>query len=75
MPKILINVPSITYAIKSEKLLSKNKIKCTIIKTPSNYSPRGCSYSLVADKNNLDNISSILESNNIKILAVFDFEG
>ena len=65
MQKVLINVISITFAMKSEKLLNKSNIKCEITKTPARYSPRGCSYSIIINKSDLEATTSILNSNNI----------
>ncbi len=65
MQKILINVMSITFAMKSEKLLKKYNIKCNIIKTPAKFSERGCSYSISINKSDLEAARSILNDNNI----------
>lgn len=65
MQKILINVTSITFAMKSEKILKKNNINCKIIKTPAKYSERGCSYSITINKLDLEPTRMLLDSNNI----------
>ncbi len=49
MQKKYINVPSVTFALKSEKLLRSHQIVANVIKTPSKFSRCGCGYSVVVD--------------------------
>ena len=70
MQKIYINVPSITFAMKSEKILRANHIYGLVVKTPSQFSSRGCSYSIIIDSNQLDAAKNILDKNNIKIIDI-----
>ncbi len=67
MQKIYINVPSVTFAMKSEKILRANHIYGLVVKTPSQFSSCGCGYSVVINSNQLDAAKSILSNNNIKI--------
>jgi len=67
MQKIYINMPSVTFAMKSEKLLRANQIDSIVVKTPSKFSSCGCGYSVIVDFNNLENAKQILYNHNIKI--------
>ncbi|MBE6788239.1 MAG: DUF3343 domain-containing protein [Ruminococcaceae bacterium] len=67
MQKIFINFPSVTFAMKSEKILGVNKINCSLIKTPSKFSGCGCGYSIVIDLKDLDTAKRLLYDNNIRI--------
>ena len=68
-------MPSITFAMKSEKILRANHIYGLVVKTPSQFSNRGCSYSIVIDSNQLDNARSILSKNNIRINDIISDQG
>lgn len=74
MQKILINVSSITFAMKSEKILKKNNINCKIIKTPAKFSARGCSYSITINKSDLESARLILSDNNITTTGFYLIE-
>ncbi len=67
MQKIYINMPSITFAMKSEKILRANHIYGLVVKTPSQFSSRGCSYSIVINSNQLEAAKIILDKSNIKV--------
>ena len=67
MQKIYINVPSVTFAMKSEKILRANHIYGLVVKTPSQFSSCGCGHSVVINSNQLDAAKSILSNNHIKI--------
>ncbi len=67
MQKIYINMPSVTFAMKSEKILSANHIYGLVVKTPSQFSGCGCGYSIVINSNQLETAKSVLDKNNIKI--------
>ncbi len=67
MQKIYINMPSVTFAMKSEKILRANHIYGLVVKTPSRFSSRGCSYSIVINSNQLEAAKNILDKNNIII--------
>ena len=70
MQKVFINVASVTFAMKSEKILHLNKIDCLVVKTPSEFSNRGCSYSIVINNSDLDRSKKLLEKNNITINSI-----
>lgn len=63
MQEIYFNVASITFAMKSEKILKANSINCKIIKTPSRFSSCGCGYSIVVNKSDADKAKSLLNQN------------
>ena len=67
MQKIYINMPSVTFAMKSEKILSANHIYGLVVKTPSQFSSCGCGYSIIINSNQLEAAKSILDKNNIRI--------
>lgn len=60
-------MPSITFAMKSEKILRANHIYGLVVKTPSQFSSRGCSYSIVINSNQLEAAKIILDKSNIKV--------
>lgn len=74
MQKIYIIVESVTFAMKSEKILRKKSIFPLITKTPSHLNIHGCSYSIVINKNDLDNTKEILMQNNIPIKDIKSIE-
>lgn len=74
MQKIFINVASVTFAMKSEKILHLNKIDCLIVKTPSEFISRGCSYSVVINKKDLEQAKSLLKKHNIIINGIYSKE-
>ena len=49
MPKSLIAMTSITYAMKAKRLLNDKGIYCEIVRTPGNLGS-GCGYSLSVNK-------------------------
>ena len=67
MQKVYINFPSITFALKSDKLLRLNHINSSIVRTPTRFSGCGCGHSIIIDKSNLDAAKSLLSSNKIII--------
>ena len=60
-------MPSVTFAMKSEKILSANHIYGLVVKTPSQFSSCGCGYSIVINSTQLEAAKKILNENNIKI--------
>ena len=74
MQKILINVMSITFAMKSEKLLNKYNIQCNIVKTPAKFSNHGCSYSILINKSDLEVARGILNDNNVSTSGFYLLE-
>ena len=63
MPKNLIAMTSITYALKAKRLLNNKGYYCEVVRTPKNLST-GCGYSLSVTKDPRE-IILILEDNNI----------
>lgn len=63
MTVIIMEMPSYTFALKSEKLLKARGISCEL-KRNINASPGGCSYSLHI-RNNGEKAASILQANAI----------
>ena len=68
-------MPSITFAMKSEKILRANHIYGLVVKTPSQFSNRGCSYSIVINSNQIEDAKSILYKNNIIINDIISDQG
>lgn len=67
MKYTLLAVSSITYAMKSKKILNGMGIFCEIEKTPKNLSS-GCGYS-VRVRDDPDRIVGILERNGVAVKA------
>lgn len=63
MPKSLIAMTSITYAMKAKRLLNDKGYYCEIVRTPKNLGT-GCGYSLSVTKDPRE-IIIILEDNKI----------
>lgn len=67
MQKNYFNFPSVTFAMKSEKLLKSNGIDCSLVKTPSHYSSCGCGYSVITDISDLERAKKIILAHNIAL--------
>lgn len=65
MQKIYLNFPSITFALKSNKLFNLNKINSQLVKTPAQFSKCGCGHSVVIDISDLEHAKMIIKQNNI----------
>lgn len=74
MQKIYFNFSSITFAMKSEKLLKLNHINCNVVKTPSQFSSCGCGYSVVINKKDLEMAKYIILNHNILLNDVKELE-
>jgi len=74
MQKIYINFPSITFALKSDKLLRLNNIRSIIVRTPTHISNCSCGHSIIINKSDLESAKSILFRNNVKINDVYNYE-
>ncbi|MBR6633925.1 MAG: DUF3343 domain-containing protein [Clostridia bacterium] len=61
-----INLGSITFAHKAQKLLEKNGISATVGKLPSSYD--GCSYGIYVKDRKKDEVTLMLRASSIKIL-------
>ena len=72
MKEIFINLSSITFALKSEKILNQFNIYNRIVRTPSSYSKCGCGYSLVIYRKNLDDVINILNKHKISVISIID---
>ena len=75
MQKNYFNFPSITFAMKSEKLLKSNGIKCSLVKTPSHYSACGCGYSVITDIADSEVAKKLILDHNITLNDVKSCEG
>lgn len=65
MNKITITVGSVTYAIKSRKLLSGNGIPSKLVKIDALLSKNGCTHGLEISKNHFLDAVMILKTNGI----------
>lgn len=61
-------------AINAENEANKNKIKVTIIPTPT-YITKSCGISLMVEKDNFEMINKIIEQGNIKCKNIYLKEG
>lgn len=66
MKKQLLQVSSITYAIKGRDILRKQGIKAYVERTPGELDREGCGYSIYV-KGDTDAAESILKSAGIKV--------
>ena len=67
MQKNYFNFPSVTFAMKSEKILKSNGIKCSLVKTPSRYSNCGCGYSVITDILDSERAKKLILNHNIPL--------
>lgn len=63
MPKSLIAMTSITYAMKAKRFLNNNGIYCEIVRTPKNLGS-GCGYCISVTKDPKE-VIRLLEKNSI----------
>ena len=66
MNTIIITVSSVTYAIKAKRLLERERIKATLIKSSSSKSNEGCTYGVKIDSNYLYDAVAILKNKGIQ---------
>lgn len=64
----IIELTSITYAIKAREILQKNKFKVRVEKSTGK-TKKGCTYSVVVD-NDCRKAANILENAGIRILGI-----
>lgn len=74
MKKQLIQVNSITYAIKGRDILKSNGIKAYVERTPADVDRVGCGYSIYV-KGDIEKAKDILKSAGIKIVGRQEGEG
>ncbi len=74
MQKIYFNFASITFAMKSEKLLKLNHINCKVVKTPSQFSSCGCGYSVSVNKLDYERAKNIIINHNILLNDIKELE-
>lgn len=68
MAKLIVTVGSVTTATRLGKLLRKLRgIKSGVIHTPASINNGGCSYSLVADTENLSYIKELAKEYRIEL--------
>lgn len=68
MKKQLIQVSSITYAIKGRDILKSKGIKAYVERTTGDLNQKGCGYSIFV-KGDVDAAETILKNSGIKILG------
>lgn len=66
MAKEILVLRSITYAYKAQRVLDKAGIRSMILRTPEEYAPRGCSYSLSVSGG--ERAAELLHRNGIQVL-------
>ncbi len=67
MQKIYFNFASVTFAMKSEKILKLNYVDCAVVKTPSQFSGCGCGYSVTVNKVDFEKAKKIISNSNIQL--------
>lgn len=75
MGKTTINLTSITYAMKAQRLLEQVGIFTTIGRTRKNKEGLGCGYSLFIKSSDLNRTLDILSNYNIRVVSVEPFGG
>ncbi len=68
MRKLLIQVGSVTYAMKAKAVLQQNGLHASVIKTANPKKNEGCGYS-VSVENPQVNVAALLQRENIDILG------
>ena len=68
MKKRLLQVNSITYAVKGRELLKRNGFKAYIERTPNNLDRVGCGYSIFVS-GDVDAAEALLNNAGIKVLS------
>ena len=74
MQKFYFNFPSVTFAMKSEKILKSNGIDCSLVKTPTRYSACGCGYSIVTSINDAERAKKVILDHDIVLNDVASCE-
>lgn len=69
MNQDIIVLRSVTYAYKAQRLLERMRIRSYIIRTPEEYAPTGCSYSLSVAENGVQ-AAELLRQNGIQVLKL-----
>lgn len=75
MGKVTINLTSVTYATKAQRILERMGIFATIGKTRRNKEGLGCGYSLFINASDLNRALQILDTSNIRVISVDPSEG
>jgi len=65
MKNCVIAISSLTYALKAEKLLNANDIRCNIVKLSIAQTRRGCAYGIRLDYINVQHAYAHLEKSAI----------
>lgn len=68
MQKLLIQVGSVTYAMKAKSVLQRHGLHASVIKTANPKKNEGCGYS-VSVENPQVNVAVLLQRENIDILG------
>ena len=66
MKKIIITLPSLTYAMKAMRLLKRNKIKARLIKLSDVREKDGCQYGLEIYEAEIFGIAGLLRNEKIE---------
>ena len=67
-PNYFINLGTVTYAHKAQKILEENSIKSVVGKISDTISNRGCSYGVYVKSQKKDEATLLLRASSIKIL-------
>ncbi|MCD8096352.1 MAG: DUF3343 domain-containing protein [Ruminococcus sp.] len=68
--KYLIGMTSITYALKTQKLLKDKGLHCDVVSTPKDVGS-GCGYSISLRGADPDKVIALLDQNGIKHKEVY----
>lgn len=71
MKNYLITFRSVTFAQRGERLLQKNGIQCTLLRTPKWMEAQGCGYSLRIWAEHVETGVALLRKGNIPLRKVY----
>ena len=75
MKWIYITFRSVTYAQKAQRLLDREGIRGTLLRTPRWMEPRGCSYAIRLGLRERERVTALLGENGIPWEKCFGWDG
>ena len=71
MKSYYVTFRSVTHGQRGEKLLQKEGLRCTLVRTPKWMEARGCGYSLRVWSKDVEHILMLLRQNNVPMQKVY----
>lgn len=66
MSKTILNIGSVTYAMKARKILTRSKIACEVVKINVSDTKGGCSYGIKFRSDKMYDVAMELKNNEIE---------